>query len=181
MISTKSVPSIFFDTIFQDEVLFDISSLPIFKKCFLLVAMFAFFCFPILLLLSCLFLLFSCCCCLILLWYYVLRKRALRICQLVWIYLTKAVETMLIRNFTRNREINRSASWLLATILGLVQVNYTSQACIYLFKASNGNTKRNLLTIKTPERRHCRRSNVFTVSFEQIFNLVLMFSLLILN
>ena len=171
MISTKSVPSIFFDTIFQDEVLFDISSLPIFKKCFLLVAMFAFFCFPILLLLSCL----------ILLWYYVLRKRALRICQLVWIYLTKAVETMLIRNFTRNREINRSASWLLATILGLVQVNYTSQACIYLFKASNGNTKRNLLTIKTPERRHCRRSNVFTVSFEQIFNLVLMFSLLILK
>ena len=94
MISTKSVPSIFFDPIFQDEVLFDISSLPIFKKCFLIVAMFAFFCFPILLLLSCLFLLFSCCCCLILLWYYVLRKRALRICQLVWIYLTKAVEAI---------------------------------------------------------------------------------------
>ena len=37
------------------------------------------------------------------------------------------------------------------------------------------------VTIKTPERRHWRRSGVFIVNFEHIPHLVIMFLLLILN
>ena len=37
------------------------------------------------------------------------------------------------------------------------------------------------LTIKTPERRHRRRSGVFVVNFEQISHILLVFLLLILN
>ena len=37
------------------------------------------------------------------------------------------------------------------------------------------------LTIRTPERRHWRRSGVFIVNFEQISLIVLMFPLLALN
>ena len=46
-------------------------------------------------------------------------------------------------------------------------------AHIYLFKVNNRNTRRRYeicskLTIKTPERRHQRRSDVFIVNFEHI-------------
>ena len=37
------------------------------------------------------------------------------------------------------------------------------------------------LKIKTPERRHWRRSGVFIVNFEHISHLILMFLLLTLN
>ena len=37
------------------------------------------------------------------------------------------------------------------------------------------------MTIKTPERRHRRRSGVFIVNFENILNLFLVFLLLTLN
>ena len=57
---------------------------------------------------------------------------------------------------------------------------------IYLFKVNNRNTRTRCeicskLTINTPERRQCRRSGVFIVSFEHISHLVLVFLLLTLN
>ena len=52
-------------------------------------------------------------------------------------------------------------------------------------KVNNRNTRTSeicsKLTIKTPERRHWRRSGVFIVNFEYISNLVLIFLLLTLN
>ena len=51
---------------------------------------------------------------------------------------------------------------------------------IYSFKVNYGNTRKKYeiysnLIIKTPERRHWRRSDVFIVNFEQISNLFLVF------
>ena len=59
-------------------------------------------------------------------------------------------------------------------------------ANIFLFKVNNRNTRKRCkifskLTIKTPERRRWRRSGVFTVNFENISHLFLVFLLLILN
>ena len=59
-------------------------------------------------------------------------------------------------------------------------------AGIYLLKVNNRNTKRRFevcskLKIKTPERRHWYRSGVFTVKFEPIPHLALVFLLLTLN
>ena len=70
--------------------------------------------------------------------------------------------------------------------------NYSEQlyginpAGIYLLKVNNRNTRTRCeicskITIKTPERRHWRRSGVFIVSFEHISHLVLLFLLLTLN
>ena len=55
----------------------------------------------------------------------------------------------------------------------------------YMFKASNRNTKTRCekcsrLTIKTPERRHCR-SGVFIVNMENISQFFLVFLLLTLS
>ena len=55
-------------------------------------------------------------------------------------------------------------------------------AGIYMFKVNNRNTRTRYeicskLTIKTPERRHWRRSGVFFVNFEHISHLVLVFLL----
>ena len=57
---------------------------------------------------------------------------------------------------------------------------------IYLFKVKNRNTRKRCeicskIMIKTPERRHNRRSSVFIVNFEYISRLVLVFLLLTLN
>ena len=54
---------------------------------------------------------------------------------------------------------------------------------ICMFKVNNRNTRARCeicskLTIKTPERRQWRRSSVFTVNFEHISHLVLVFLLL---
>ena len=59
-------------------------------------------------------------------------------------------------------------------------------AGIYMFKVNNGNSRTRCercskLTIKTPERRHWRRSGVLIVNFEHISQLVLVFLLLTLN
>ena len=59
-------------------------------------------------------------------------------------------------------------------------------ANIYLFKVNNRNIRKRYdicskLTIKTPERRHWRRSGVFIVNFEHISYLFLMFLLLTLS
>ena len=56
----------------------------------------------------------------------------------------------------------------------------------YVFKVNNRNTRARYeicseLTIKTPELRHWRRSDVFIVNFEHILYLVLVFLLLTLN
>ena len=55
-----------------------------------------------------------------------------------------------------------------------------------MFKVNNKNTKTRCeicskLTIKTPERRHCRRSGVFIVNFDHISHLVRVFLLLTLS
>ena len=59
-------------------------------------------------------------------------------------------------------------------------------ANIYLLKFHNRNSRTRCeiyskLTIKTPERRHWRRTGVFIVNFEHISNLVPVFLLLTLN
>ena len=56
----------------------------------------------------------------------------------------------------------------------------------YMFKVNNRNSRTRCeicskLTIKTPERRHCRRSGVFIVNFEHISHLVLVFLFLTLS
>ena len=56
----------------------------------------------------------------------------------------------------------------------------------YMFKVNNRNTRTSCeicskLTIKTPERRHWRRTGVFTVNFEHISELALVFLLLTLS
>ena len=60
------------------------------------------------------------------------------------------------------------------------------RANIYLFKFNNRNTRKRCaicseLTIKTPQRGHCRRSRVFIVNFKHISHLFLVFLLLNLN
>ena len=57
---------------------------------------------------------------------------------------------------------------------------------IFLLKVNNRNTTARCetcskLTIKTPERRHWRRSGFFIVNFEHISQLFLVFLLLTLN
>ena len=59
-------------------------------------------------------------------------------------------------------------------------------ANIYLFKVNNRSTRKRCeicskFTIKTPERRHRRRSGVFVVNFEHISCLFLLLLLLTLN
>ena len=59
-------------------------------------------------------------------------------------------------------------------------------AVIYLLKVNNRNTRVRCeicskLTIKIPERRQWRRSDVFIVNFEHISHLNLVFLLLTLN
>ena len=66
------------------------------------------------------------------------------------------------------------------------QSHRTNPAGIYLLKVNNRNTRTRCeicskLTIKTPERRQWRRSGVFTVNFEHISHLALVFLLLTLN
>ena len=56
---------------------------------------------------------------------------------------------------------------------------------IYLLRVNNRNTITrseicSKLTIKTPERRHWRRSGIFIVNFKNILQLVLVFQLLTL-
>ena len=59
-------------------------------------------------------------------------------------------------------------------------------ADIFLFKVNNRNTRTmhefySKFTMKTPERRQWRRSNVFIVYFEQISCIVLVFLFITLN
>ena len=61
-----------------------------------------------------------------------------------------------------------------------------NQANINLFKVNNWSTRKRCkiyskLTIKTPERRHWRRSGVLVVNFKYISHLFLVFLLLTLN
>ena len=54
------------------------------------------------------------------------------------------------------------------------------------FPGNNRNTRKgyeiySILTIKTPERRHCRRSGGFIANFEHISHIFLVFLLLTLN
>ena len=59
-------------------------------------------------------------------------------------------------------------------------------ASIYLLKVSNGNTRTmsefcSKISIKTPERHHRDRSDIFIVKIEQISYIALVFPLLTLN
>ena len=54
----------------------------------------------------------------------------------------------------------------------------TSKQCVKFVQSCEICTK---LTLKTPERRHQRRSGVFVVNFEQISHIALVFLLLTLG
>ena len=78
--------------------------------------------------------------------------------------------------------------WFLTTksIIHFVAKLLRNPAGIYLLKVNNRNTRTRCeicskLTIKTPERRHWRRSGVFIVTFEHISRLFLVFLLLTLS
>ena len=72
----------------------------------------------------------------------------------------------------------------LKSLLSSIQnIRSSKSSGIYMFKVNNRNTTtrceiRSKLTIKTPERRKWRRSDVYIVNFEHISHLVLMFLLL---
>ena len=64
--------------------------------------------------------------------------------------------------------------------------NRNNPANIYLFKINNLSARikceiYSKLTVKTPERRHWRRSVVYTVNFEHILHVFLVLLLLTLN
>ena len=70
--------------------------------------------------------------------------------------------------------------------LPILVISYFCPAGKYMFKVNNRNTRAGCeicskLTIKTPGRRHWRRSGVFIVNFEHISHLVLVFLLLTLS
>ena len=69
-----------------------------------------------------------------------------------------------------------------AVFISKIKINFQLQASNRMFKVSNRNSITRCeicskLTIKTPERRLCRRSGVFFVNFEHISQLVLVFLL----
>ena len=79
------------------------------------------------------------------------------------------------------REVIRSLNKLIVSDKAIA---YTIPANIYLFKVNNRNIRKRYekcskLTIKTPKQRQWRRSGAFTVNFEHISHLFLMFLLLI--
>ena len=83
--------------------------------------------------------------------------------------------------FPERQYQNRLSVWL-EVLYGVSQ----NPAGNYMFKVNNRNTRRRCeiclkLTIKTPERRHWRRSGVFIVNFKHISHLLLVFLLLTLN
>ena len=92
--------------------------------------------------------------------------------------------------FTLNKVSNSQKVHLPSTlnisILAGINLEKLTPTNIYLSKVNDKNTRKRCeicskLTIKTPERRHWRRSGVFIVNFEHISHLFLVFSLLTLN
>ena len=116
-----------------------------------------------------------------------------KILPIIWknIFTTKKIkDPPLLVNFIRpylpshlTRRIGIPLCKCYSGILKLILVIYPTG--IYLLKVNNRHRTRceicPKLTIKTPERRHWRRSVVFIVNFEHISYLVLVFLLLTLN
>ena len=74
---------------------------------------------------------------------------------------------------------------VLEIFIVISKIRIHSPAGIYLLKVNNINTRSSCeiclkLTVKTRERHHRRRSDVFTVNFEHISHLVIVFLLLTL-
>ena len=68
----------------------------------------------------------------------------------------------------------------------IILFSFMIEAGNYMFNVNNRSTRTRCgmsskLTIKTPKRRHCRRSGVIIVNFEYISHLVLVFLLLTLS
>ena len=88
-------------------------------------------------------------------------------------------------SFVRTAKVHSGKHLLMkGAVIKDLDMKYT--ACIYLFKGTDVNTRTlceicSQLRIKTPERRHWRRSGVFIVKFEHVSPIFLMFILLILN
>ena len=89
-----------------------------------------------------------------------------------------AVEFIPLRDYYHRH--TRSLFWELQVWSGWDPTN------IYMFKINNQNTRKrrevcSKVTIKTPERRYCRLSDVFIVNFKHISHFFLMFLLLTSN
>ena len=81
---------------------------------------------------------------------------------------------------------NQWTGFLMITASIMKELNYYYLFGIFLFKVSNGSTRKLCeispeLKVKTPKWRHLRRCRIFVVNFEQISSLFLMFPLLDLN
>ena len=75
---------------------------------------------------------------------------------------------------------------LRSSFSNLVMMKLSNPAGNYMFKVNNRNVRTRCeicskLTIKIPERRQWHRSGTFTVNFEHILQIILVFLLLTLN
>ena len=73
-----------------------------------------------------------------------------------------------------------------AVVINGLAMKIPDPAVNHMFKVNNRNTRTRReicrkLTTKTPERSHCRHSNVFIINFEHISHLVLVFIWLTLS
>ena len=87
-------------------------------------------------------------------------------------------------NILSNMFLLKRGPWGLEEVPQRCKVDFPASIYLHTVNIRNTRTKCKIcskLTLKTPERRHWRRSGVFIVNFEHISHLVLVFLLLTLN
>ena len=99
--------------------------------------------------------------------------------------MTKSADSLFKASLQTHRQLKRNGTLKIRRGGNPITKN-KFPANIYLLKINIKNTRKTRkicleLTIKTPERRHWRRSGVFIVNFEHISHLFLVFLLLTLK